>query len=145
MTGVQTCALPIFKKLERVTQNLLRLTDIVQQLDQQLSSTRNQAAKAAKYREVSEELKKVWLGLVADDFRHFNRELGSLDAKLKAHVKNVVVIYLENRSFNNLFADFPGLAQPLSALPAGAAVQKDRDGSPLPELPKIWEIGRAHV
>lgn len=63
---------------------------------------------------------------------------GSLDAKLKAHVKNVVVIYLENRSFNNLFADFPGLAQPLSALPAAAAVQKDRDGSPLPELPKIW-------
>ncbi len=73
------------KKLERVTQNLLRLTDIVQQLDQQLSSTRNQAAKAAKYREVSEELKKVWLGLVADDFRHFNRELGSLDAKLAGY------------------------------------------------------------
>ncbi|MBW8898488.1 MAG: acid phosphatase [Massilia sp.] len=63
---------------------------------------------------------------------------GSLDAKLKAHVKNVVVIYLENRSFNNLFADFPGLAQPLSALPAAAFLQKDRDGSVLPELPKIW-------
>ncbi len=63
---------------------------------------------------------------------------GSLDAKLKAHVKNVVVIYLENRSFNNLFADFPGLAQPLSAVPAEAAVQKDRDGTPLAELPKIW-------
>jgi acid phosphatase len=62
----------------------------------------------------------------------------SLDAKLKTHVKNVVVIYLENRSFNNLFADFPGLAQPLSALPAGASLQKDRDGSVLPELPKIW-------
>jgi acid phosphatase len=66
------------------------------------------------------------------------RVAGSLDARLKAHVKNVVVIYLENRSFNNLFADFPGLAQPLSALPAGAAAQKDRDGSVLPELPKIW-------
>ena len=62
----------------------------------------------------------------------------SLDARLKAHVKNVVVIYLENRSFNNLFADFPGLAQPLSALPPGAGLQKDRDGSVLPELPKIW-------
>ena len=70
------------KKLERVTQNLLRLTDIVQQLESQLNSTRNQAAKAAKYREVSEELKKVWLGLVADDHRFFNRELGQLDAKL---------------------------------------------------------------
>jgi acid phosphatase len=63
---------------------------------------------------------------------------GSLDAKLKEHVKNVVVIYLENRSFNNLFADFPGLAQPLSELPALATAQKDRDGSVLPELPKIW-------
>jgi acid phosphatase len=63
---------------------------------------------------------------------------GSLDAKLKAHVKNVVVIYLENRSFNNLFADFPGLAQPLSSVPAAASTQKDRDGSTLPELPKVW-------
>ncbi len=63
---------------------------------------------------------------------------GSLDAKLKAHVKNVVVIYLENRSFNNLFADFPGLAQPLSAVPAAATAQRDRDGTVLGELPKIW-------
>lgn len=58
---------------------------------------------------------------------------GSLDAKLKEHVKNVVVIYLENRSFNNLFADFPGTAP----TPAPTA-QKDRDGSVLPTLPKIW-------
>ena len=58
----------------------------------------------------------------------------SLDAKLKAHVKNVVVIYLENRSFNNLFAGFPGLAAPMPA----SAPQKDRDGSVLPALPKVW-------
>ncbi|THC44254.1 acid phosphatase [Massilia sp. Mn16-1_5] len=58
----------------------------------------------------------------------------SLDAKLKAHVKNVVVIFLENRSFNNLFAGFPGLAAPMPA----SAPQIDRDGSTLPALPKIW-------
>lgn len=63
---------------------------------------------------------------------------GSFDAKLRAHVKNVVVIYLENRSFNNLFADFPGLASPLSALPPASVLQKDRDGSVLPTLPKVW-------
>ncbi|MES2264189.1 MAG: acid phosphatase [Pseudomonadota bacterium] len=62
----------------------------------------------------------------------------SLDAKLQAHVKNVVVIYLENRSFNNLFADFPGLASPLSAVPTAQYAQKDYDGSVLPSLPKIW-------
>ena len=61
---------------------------------------------------------------------------GSLDAKLKAHVKNVVVIYLENRSFNNLFANFPGCQSPLSA--AAPAAQRDRNGSVLPTLPKIW-------
>ena len=35
---------------------------------------------------------------------------------LRRYVKNVVVIYAENRSFNNLFANFPGVEKPLSAL-----------------------------
>ena len=63
---------------------------------------------------------------------------GSLDAKLKASVKNVVVIYLENRSFNNLFANFPGCASPLSAVPPAQYQQRDFDGSVLPTLPKVW-------
>ena len=63
---------------------------------------------------------------------------GSLDAKLKEHVKNVVVIYLENRSFNNLFANFPGTQSPLSAVTPEAAAQRDRNGSVLPTLPKVW-------
>ena len=63
---------------------------------------------------------------------------GSLDAKLKAHVKNVVVIYLENRSFNNLFADFPGLASPMPTTLSADQAQKDYNGSVLPMLPKIW-------
>ncbi|WP_157201157.1 acid phosphatase [Massilia sp. Root351] len=63
---------------------------------------------------------------------------GSLDAKLKAHVKNVVVIYLENRSFNNLFADFPGLASPMPTTLSAEQAQKDYNGSVLPTLPKIW-------
>ncbi len=63
---------------------------------------------------------------------------GSLDSKLKAHIKNVVVIYLENRSFNNLFGNFPGVSQPLSDVPASVFTQKDRDGTVLRTLPKIW-------
>ncbi|MES2740765.1 MAG: acid phosphatase [Pseudomonadota bacterium] len=62
----------------------------------------------------------------------------TLDAKLKAHIKHVVVIYLENRSFNNLFANFPGTSAPLSAVTPAAAAQMDRDGTPLARLPKIW-------
>jgi len=62
----------------------------------------------------------------------------SLNSKLKNNIKTVVVIYLENRSFNNLFADFPGVAQPLAELNPADALQKDRNGQPLTELPKIW-------
>ena len=60
------------------------------------------------------------------------------DADLAA-IETVVVIYAENRSFNNLFADFPGLAEPLSQVPPERTAQRDRDGSVMPHLPKIWE------
>ncbi|POA96992.1 acid phosphatase, partial [Chromobacterium sinusclupearum] len=63
---------------------------------------------------------------------------GPLDAKLRQHVKNVVVIYLENRSFNNLYGNFPGVKYPLAQAPAAACTQLDRDGTPLKTLPKIW-------
>lgn len=52
-------------------------------------------------------------------------------------VKNVVVIYAENRSFDNLYGSFPG-ANGLQSVTAASAQQLDRDGSVLPTLPKIW-------
>lgn len=61
-----------------------------------------------------------------------------LDKALRDQVKTVVVIYAENRSFNNLFADFPGLEKPLSALSAAQYQQRDRDGSLLTTLPPAW-------
>ncbi|MEO1997353.1 MAG: AAA family ATPase, partial [Planctomycetaceae bacterium] len=67
------------RKLERVEQNLLRLTDIVDEVDSQLSGLRSQAVKAARYREHSDELRSLWIGLAADDFRILNRQLEQLD------------------------------------------------------------------
>ena len=61
-----------------------------------------------------------------------------LDASLREHIHTVVVLYAENRSFNNLFAGFPGLAQPLQALDSPEYGQRDRDGSVLTELPPTW-------
>ncbi|MBI6605180.1 MULTISPECIES: acid phosphatase [Pseudomonas] len=61
-----------------------------------------------------------------------------LDKALRDQVKTVVVIYAENRSFNNLFADFPGVEKPLSALSAAQYQQRDRDGSLLATLPPAW-------
>lgn len=67
------------RKLERVGQNLLRLTDIVDEVEARLNSTRNQAAKAAKFREVSQDLQLWWQGLAADDYRRLNAEKKILD------------------------------------------------------------------
>ncbi|WMD20982.1 acid phosphatase [Achromobacter seleniivolatilans] len=61
-----------------------------------------------------------------------------LTKQLRDNVKTVVVIFAENRSFNNLFANFPGVEKPLSALTAADYTQNDRDGTPLSVLPPVW-------
>ncbi|MEA3151892.1 MAG: hypothetical protein QOD56_2831, partial [Gammaproteobacteria bacterium] len=63
---------------------------------------------------------------------------------LRAKVKTIVVIYAENRAFDNLYGDFSGAnglsdvvdadGQPLPAY----VPQLDRDGSVLPTLPQTW-------
>ena len=58
-------------------------------------------------------------------------------------IANVVVIYAENRSFNNLFANFPGatgvpVTKDQKKKGASFAPQKDRDGSVLAKLPPAW-------
>ena len=52
-------------------------------------------------------------------------------------IDTVVVIYAENRSFDNLYGSFPG-ANGLSKATASQARQLDRNGQPLAELPPAW-------
>ncbi|HTN77846.1 MAG TPA: AAA family ATPase, partial [Pirellulaceae bacterium] len=47
------------KRIERVDQNLLRLRDIVEEVENRLKTVRNQASKAARYREYSERLQQL--------------------------------------------------------------------------------------
>ncbi|WP_024647636.1 acid phosphatase [Pseudomonas syringae] len=62
----------------------------------------------------------------------------ALDRALRENVKTVVVIYAENRSFNNLFGDFPGVQKPLSSLRPAEYQQRDRNGTLLDKLPPAW-------
>ncbi|KAA3452377.1 acid phosphatase [Mesorhizobium sp. SARCC-RB16n] len=52
-------------------------------------------------------------------------------------IDTVVVIYAENRSFDNLYGGFPG-ANGLANVSADQARQLDRDAKPLTELPPAW-------
>ena len=52
-------------------------------------------------------------------------------------IATIVVIYAENRSFDNLYGSFPG-ANGLSQVTPAGYTQLDRDGSVLKELPPVW-------
>jgi acid phosphatase len=54
------------------------------------------------------------------------------------NIETVVVIYAENRSFDNLYGSFPG-ANGLQNVTAANSTQVDRDGSVLKELPPAWD------
>ena len=53
-------------------------------------------------------------------------------------IATIVVIYAENRSFDNLYGSFPG-ANGLSQVTPAGYTQLDRDGSVLKELPPVWD------
>jgi len=68
--------------------------------------------------------------------------------QLQAKVKNVVVIYAENRSFDNLYGNFPGANGLSTVVNADGTTtsayipQKDRDGTTvLATLPQTWGTG----
>ena len=53
-------------------------------------------------------------------------------------IEHIVVIYAENRSFDNLYGMFPGANGIANATPA-QYTQVDRDGTPLKTLPPVWK------
>ena len=58
-----------------------------------------------------------------------------------ARIEHVVVIYAENRSFDHLYALFPG-AEGIASATAEQKTQLDHDGRPLPHLPPTWDHGK---
>lgn len=70
------------RKLERVDQNVKRLTDIVDEVEAQLNTIRSQAVKAAKYRQISEQLRELWLGLSSDQHREQTASLAAAEQAL---------------------------------------------------------------
>ena len=53
-------------------------------------------------------------------------------------LEHIVVIYAENRSFDNLYGMFPGAHGIADASPE-SYVQLDRDGKPMAHLPPVWK------
>ncbi len=54
-------------------------------------------------------------------------------------IEHIIVIYAENRSFDNLYGLFPG-ANGIKQASKEQTLQVDHDGKPFKELPPIWAI-----
>src|SRR5687768_1560123 len=70
------------RRLERVEQNLLRLSDIVDEVESRLRSVRSQAGKARRYRECAERLQQLRTHVGLVDWRKLTRQIASREAQL---------------------------------------------------------------
>ena len=70
------------RRLERVEQNLLRLSDIVEEVENRLKAVRAQAGKARRYREYSQRLQELRTQIALVDWRRLSEQLESLEAEL---------------------------------------------------------------
>jgi chromosome segregation protein len=85
--------LETLKKLEQVEQNLQRVRDIQEELHRQLQSVRLQAAKAERYREHTEELKRMRVALALQEWDVDTQKLQGVAAELASQKQ-----FLQDRS-----------------------------------------------
>jgi len=67
------------RRLERVDQNLVRLSDIVDEVDGRLRSVRNQAGKARRFREYNDRLQQLRTQVGLVDWRRLSEQLAEIE------------------------------------------------------------------
>ena len=70
------------RRLERVEQNLLRLSDIVEEVDNRLKAIRSQAAKARRYVQYTDRLQQLRTHVGRADWRRLSRKLDAIRTEL---------------------------------------------------------------
>jgi chromosome segregation protein len=77
------------RRLDRVQQNLLRLSDIVDEVASRLRSVRSQASKAKRYREYSDRLQQLRTQIGLTEWRRLSEKLGDIEDEI-ARVNDAV-------------------------------------------------------
>ena len=76
--------LEALRRLERVEQNLLRLSDIVDEVETRLRSIRTQAGKARRYKEYTDRLQELRTQVGLVDWKRLSERLARLEAELQS-------------------------------------------------------------
>lgn len=77
------------RKLESTKQNLLRIDDIIHELESQLDPLQEQADKARKYLNLSNELKEIEVALYLDNIEKSRDKIEEIDSQFKQVEKNI--------------------------------------------------------
>ncbi len=73
------------RRLARVDQNMLRLSDIVDEVESRLRSVRSQASKARRYKEYSDRLQQLRTQVGMTDWRKLSEQLAQTEGELAGH------------------------------------------------------------
>jgi len=79
-------------KLGRVEQNLIRLGDIIDEVERQLRSIKYQAAKARRYRKHADRLRELRLALAARDFTVYQNSRLALRGSIEQHTGQTLAL-----------------------------------------------------
>jgi chromosome segregation protein len=83
------------RRLERVEQNLLRLSDIVEEVENRLKTVRAQAGKARRYREYSDRLQQLRTQVALVDWRRLTEQLTAVEGDLSDIAEQIQVARAE--------------------------------------------------
>jgi chromosome segregation protein len=80
----KTRKLEALRRLERVDQNLLRLHDIIDEVESRLKSVRSQAGKARRYKEYCDRLQELRTQVALVDWRRLTERLDKIENEMRA-------------------------------------------------------------
>ncbi len=121
------------RRLERVEQNLVRLSDIVEEVDHQLRSLRRQAAKAQRYQELAERLKSLRTQLARVDWWELGGKLHQFETRAGLLVEQERAASAQATAFDaqalELDAEVGRLNEALALLAARGAENREQIAS----------------
>lgn len=79
------------RKMDQTRQNLLRVTDIIGELERSLASLKRQAQKAERYKRYKQEMRELDLWVASHRYLDLRGQLGSVSASLSTATENMQV------------------------------------------------------
>ena len=83
------------RKLQRTGQNLMRVADIIEELEKRLRSVKLQAGKARSYMQYEARLNELRSSYALAEYHRFTQEISQLNAEVQGHTDHTTALHAE--------------------------------------------------